>query len=96
LRRSTLLEAGGAYPSSVEGVPFVPTGERPAVILAGRPAAERAADAGAGGVEAFLLIGFTIHSYGLVIFNGAHPRLPRSRATAAASKLRSGIRESQN
>jgi hypothetical protein len=66
------------------------------VFLARRPTAEGASDAGAGGIEAFLLIGFTIHNYGLVIFNGAHPRLPRSRATAAASRLRSGIRESQN
>jgi hypothetical protein len=58
---------------SVEGVPFVPTGASPAVIPAGRPAAERASDARAGGVEVFLLIGFTINNNtGLVVREDAH------------------------
>src|SRR3984885_2444828 len=45
LRRSPLMEAGGAHPASVEGVPLIAATTRPAVILAGRPTAERAPDA---------------------------------------------------
>ena len=56
------MEAGGAHSSRVECVPFMPAGAEPFVFLSGRPAAERAADAGAGGVEAFLLIGLAIQN----------------------------------
>jgi len=35
LRRSPLMEAGGAYPASVEGVPLIAAATRPAVIHAG-------------------------------------------------------------
>jgi hypothetical protein len=83
------MEARRAYPASVERVPFVPTGASPAVILAGRPPAERASDSGTGGVEAFLLIGFTINNNsGLVVREGAHAailchaRLPAPEAIA--------------
>jgi hypothetical protein len=66
------------------------------VFLARRPTAEGAADARAGGVEALVLIRLAINNNRLAILDGAHACLPRSRATAAASKLCSGIRESQN
>jgi hypothetical protein len=69
---------------------------RPTVVFPWRPTAEWAPDAGAGGFVARVLSRLAIQNDGLVILDGAHARLPRSRATAAASKLRSGIRESQN
>jgi hypothetical protein len=52
---------------------LVAAGARPHVILAGRPAAERAADAWAGGVESFLLIRLAINNdRRLVVREGAH------------------------
>jgi hypothetical protein len=75
LRRSPLMEAGGAYPASVEGVPLIAATTRPAVILAGRPAAERAPNARAGRVEAFLLFGLAINNNRGVIRESAHSRL---------------------
>jgi hypothetical protein len=75
LRRSPLMEAGGAYPASVEGVPLIAATTRPAVILAGRPAAERAPNARTGRVEAFLLFGLAINNNRGVIREGAHARL---------------------
>ena len=75
LRRSPLTEAGGAYPASVEGVPLIAATTRPAVILAGRPAAERAPNARTGRVEAFLLFGLAINNNRGVIREGVHDRL---------------------
>jgi hypothetical protein len=49
LRWSPLLEAGGADPARIERVPLIAAPAEPFVVFAGRPAAERAADAwGAG------------------------------------------------
>jgi hypothetical protein len=42
---SPLVEAGWTDASRVKGVPLVAAGAEPLVFLAGRPAAERAADA---------------------------------------------------
>jgi hypothetical protein len=42
---SPLMEARRTDTSSVEGVPFVSACAKPIVLLAGRPTAERAADA---------------------------------------------------
>jgi hypothetical protein len=42
----------------------MPAGARPAAVLAGRPAAERASDAGARGIEALLLITLAIQDDG--------------------------------
>jgi hypothetical protein len=48
-----LVEARWAHPARVERVPLMPAVTRPHVILAGRPAAQWAADARAEVVEAF-------------------------------------------
>jgi len=45
------VEAGWADPSCVERIPLIAAATRPAVVLAGRPAAQWAPDAGAGGLE---------------------------------------------
>jgi hypothetical protein len=45
LGRSPLVEAGWADAARVERIPLISAGTRPAVVFAGRPAAERAADA---------------------------------------------------
>jgi hypothetical protein len=50
------MKTGGANSPGVERVPKVTAATRPTVILAGRPAAERAPDTGAGGSKAFLLV----------------------------------------
>jgi hypothetical protein len=51
-------------------------GTRPLVLFARRPAAERASDAGAGGVEDFSLIKLGFQNQGrFVIFHGANVRL---------------------
>jgi hypothetical protein len=62
LSRSPLVEAGGADTPGIERVPMVPADAKPMVFLAGRPAAQRASDARAGGVEAFLLIWLAINN----------------------------------
>jgi hypothetical protein len=73
LRRNPLVEAGGADTPGIERVPMVPADTKPMVFLAGRPAAQRASDAWAGGVETLLLIGFTINNNsGLVVREGTH------------------------
>jgi hypothetical protein len=69
---SPLVQARWAHSSGLEGVPFVSASTKPSVVLAGRPAAERAADAGAIGVEAFLFVEFAIHRDRLVILDGEH------------------------
>jgi len=62
LSRSPLVEAGWADATSVERVPFVTAGAGPVVLLAGRPSAERAADAWAGGIAVLLLLNLVIHN----------------------------------
>ena len=52
-----LVQARWANSSRVEGVPDMAAGAEPFVFLAGRPAAEWASNAGAIGVEVFLLVG---------------------------------------
>jgi hypothetical protein len=42
---SPLVQAGWAHASCIERVPFTAAGAKPLVLLAGRPAAERALDA---------------------------------------------------
>jgi hypothetical protein len=67
------MEASGAHSSGIERIPKVAAGARPHVILAGRPATERAADAWAGGVETFLLLKLAINDdRRLVVREGAH------------------------
>jgi hypothetical protein len=64
LSLSPLVKAGRADASSVECVPLVATYAEPFVLLARRPAAERAADARTGGVVALLFVEFTIQNRG--------------------------------
>src|SRR5262249_14323882 len=59
-----LLQAGGTHLSGIERVPRMPTGSRPLVVLAGRPAATRTADAWAGGVAASVEGWFTVNHGG--------------------------------
>jgi hypothetical protein len=67
------MEALRAHSSGLERVPNVAASARPHVILAGRPVAERAADARAGGVETFLLLKLRINNdRRLVVREGAH------------------------
>ena len=54
---SPLVQARRADGSRIERVPLAPAGAEPFVFLAGRSAAEGAPDAGAIGVEVFLLVG---------------------------------------
>jgi hypothetical protein len=72
LRHSPFMEARGAYPASVEGVPEVAAITRPQIVPAGGPTTFGAADP--WGVEIFCLIEFTIkNNSGLVVREGAHP-----------------------
>jgi hypothetical protein len=64
-----MVEAGGAHSSRIERVPLMTAATRPEVLLAGRPAAERTSNAGAGEVGALLLIGLSIQDHGR--FGGA-------------------------
>jgi len=66
-----MVEARRANSSGVKCVPFMPAVTEPFVFLSGRPAAERAADAGAGGVGSLTFLKLAIHSDGLVILDGA-------------------------
>jgi hypothetical protein len=66
------VEARRAHSSRVKSVPRVAAATRPAVVLAGRPAAERASDAGAGRIEAFLLIRLAVQDHRSVIRKDAH------------------------
>jgi hypothetical protein len=73
LRLSPSLEACRAYPSRLESVPLIAARAEPLVVLAGRPAAQGAADARAGGVEALLFIQFVINNNGgLIVREGTH------------------------
>jgi hypothetical protein len=57
---SPLVQAGWANTSRVERVPFESAGAELLVFFAGRPAAERAADARAGGVVALVKSRFAV------------------------------------
>jgi len=67
------MEAGGADASGIERVPLMPAGAEPLVVLAGRPAAERAADAGAIGAEALVLVEVVIQNN--VVRERAHAQI---------------------
>ena len=69
------MEARGAHSSRIECVPLMPAGAKPEVLLAGRPAAQRAANARAGRVEALLLFGLPIQNNGFVRQERAHAQL---------------------
>jgi hypothetical protein len=60
LRLTPLMETGWADTSRVKAVPLVAAGAKPLVLIAGRPAAERAPDARAGGVAAFVESGVAV------------------------------------
>ena len=67
-----------AHSPSVKGVPEMSAVASPEIVLAGRPAAERASNARAGGVETFLLVGVSIQNHGRfgnVIQDGRSPCL---------------------
>jgi hypothetical protein len=72
LRLNPLMEASGAHSSRIKGVPLMPAGARPELVLTGRPAAEWASDTRAGRVEAFLVIWLAIQDNRLVMREGAH------------------------
>jgi hypothetical protein len=61
---SPLVQARRADASGVERIPLVSAGAEPFVIFTGRPAAQRAADARAGGIVFLLLIKFVIQNCG--------------------------------
>ncbi len=60
------MEARRAHASAIERVPLIAAGSRPAVVIAGRPAAEWAADAGAGRTLTLLCVEFAICHNGRV------------------------------
>jgi hypothetical protein len=67
------MQACWAHASSVEGVPLMTAGAEPTVPFAGRPAAQRTADARAGRIVALVLIRLVInYNSGLVIREGTH------------------------
>jgi hypothetical protein len=68
-----MMEAGGADFPGFEGVPHVAAITKPEVVLAGRPAAERASDSRTGWLVALVLIGLAINNNRLVILDGTHP-----------------------
>jgi hypothetical protein len=70
-----LVQARWADASGVERVPDMAAVTKPSVFLAGRPAAERAADARIRGTFALLFVEFTIQNngrFGSGIREGAH------------------------
>ena len=71
-KKAPLVEARRAHASAIERVPLIAAGSRPAVVIAGRPAAEWAADARAGRVVALLLLRLPIQRP-RTIWRG-HPR----------------------
>ena len=72
-KKAPLVEARRAHASAIERVPLIAAGSRPAVVLAGRPAAERAADAGAGRIEALVESGVAVdYGGGGVVRSEAH------------------------
>ncbi len=70
-----LMEACRAHSSGVKGVPQVAAATGPAIVLAGRPTAQRASYAGTGWLVALVLIRLAIQNHGRfggVIWEGAH------------------------
>jgi hypothetical protein len=59
---SPLVQACGADATGIERVPLVAAGAEPLVVFAGRPAAERAADARVGRILALLCVDFAIQN----------------------------------
>ena len=68
---SPLVQAGWADASGVKGIPSATAGAEPLVLPARRPAAERAPNAGAGGIKGFLLIWLAVDYEGSLV---SHPR----------------------
>jgi hypothetical protein len=69
---SPSVNARWADASGVERIPFIAAGTEPLVFLAGRPAAERATDAGARWFVALVLIRLAINNNRLVILDCGH------------------------
>jgi hypothetical protein len=68
-----VVKASRAHSSGIEGVPFVSAVTRPSVFFARRPTTFGAPEAWTGGVEAVLLIEFTINNDSdLFVREGAH------------------------
>ena len=64
--------AGTRQALGIEGVPFMSAGARPAVFLAGRPAAERTTDAGRIGI--LLLVKLAIRNNARIVHHRTHAR----------------------
>ena len=72
LGRSPLVQTGGANAPGVECVPFVSAATRPSVFFAGRPAAERAADAWTGWVVPVFLLKLAIWNDARIVCDRTH------------------------
>ena len=68
------MKAGRADPAGIECVPLMAAGAGPDIVLAGRPSAERAADARAGRIGVFLVAGFAIDDGRRIVSNRDHAR----------------------
>ena len=80
-----LVKAGWADAARVEGIPLVPAGAEPFVFFAGRPAAQRAADARrlrSAGLLIFLKL--ALWNYGRIVSDRIHAC---SNRTAQPAKL---------
>jgi len=82
---SPLVKAGGTHTSCVEGIPSMSAVAKPEVFLAGRPAAERAADAGAGRIEALVFFKLAIRSNNWVVCEWTHA--PKSKLDGLLSEM---------
>ena len=74
LRLSPLVQAGWADASRIEGIPLIAAGAEPFVFFARRPTAERAADARAGWIEAYLLLKLAVWNADWVVRHRTHAR----------------------
>src|ERR1017187_5226112 len=88
LRGGPLMEARRVHSSRVERIPLMTTGARPAVVLAGCPAAQRAPDTRSGWFVALFFVEFAIQDHGRFggrICEGSHvtPLCPSSDARTA-------------
>ena len=73
LSQFPLVKAGGADAAGIESIPLVATVAAPAVVLAGRPTAERATDARWGRAFALVVFGFAIWNCCRFVCNLSHP-----------------------
>jgi hypothetical protein len=80
LRFSPLVKARCADASRVKGVPLIAAGAKPFIFLAGRPAAERAADKWRLRLAGFLLL------FKLAIWNNDRIACDRDRSSTAANE----------